>query len=357
MTSSAKMPIKKNVDPEKMARLAQAMYKWSRYEDEQNNKKIKSVYDEKLELISQHDLLLKQLADTKQQLDSAIKTTLEADQFTVSSEGMSEITGSFERILKKAILGQSVSPELEKQLRDMINHALDSEREKILQREQQIKNEEVELLKKKVERLTQKLDVTQSERDEARNWLASMGDGSSLPANVYKAGLKEDDPMRGRKKYLMKEIYEQNLEIRRVLGMEVKNIFAADESPRVKESTAFGVETKTPVDDENENLNFTMDHPAGISAASPAVQDTATKEMPGSDLVSLMDEHANLPEMPGSIVTNPDDMPWSPEPASKPESASQASSPVKKIASQVKNTSAPPLERKKNNADGKSTAP
>lgn len=322
----------KNVDPEKMARLARAMYKWSRYEEEQSSQKLNDI---KSDLESQREYLEDQLKQTRQLLDLELHKTITSGQFTMSSEGLTEINNSFERILKKAIANNKVSPEMHEQLSQLIAHALDTEREKIVAREKQLQGEEIEMLKKKIDRLSSKLNDTQNERDAAMRWAAAVGDGQQLPANIYEAGLSIEDPNVDRKKELMKEIYEANLEIRRILGMEVNT--SKDLETAVEEAKHEAPEPHNTDIEKGESI---------VSSERVEIEENQI-DVASQDQMVEIDEETAMIEEPGAILTNPDDMPWEPENYKNEDGENLDSSSVKKISS-VKKFAPPPLERSKN---------
>ena len=160
-----------------------------------------------------------QLKMAQDLLEQERKRTISADQFTVSEVGLGEIEEKMKRVLERAIRDGNVSPELQEQLRAMIAHILDSERERIKTQEMEAQNAKIDLLEKKIKRLASTLDETERQRDEAQEIAKLLEEQGGGLRNIMAAGLKDTDSNKKKKLALMKEILEINRKMREELGV------------------------------------------------------------------------------------------------------------------------------------------
>lgn len=283
--------------------------------------RLKSFQAEKLTADVRAKQLNDQLQAAQKLLEEERKRSVTADQFTVSERGLEEIDVRVRKTLELALAKGGVTPEIELQLRELIARVLDSEREKIREKELQAQNAKIALLEKKIGRLSSNLEDAERQRDEARDYANAMeasGGNVGPVINKYKVGVRREDPNRERKLALMKELMEQNRELRKQLGIELNKVEPKPPAPPEPEPPP------RPVAEEPEDE-------APIEAVKP---DVDPDNQP-------WDGQAAQPEI------NPDDEPWDggapkPEAAEAPEVDENG---VKRIKA-FKNFEPPPLQRK-----------
>jgi hypothetical protein len=102
--------------------------------------------------------------------------------------------------------------------------AFDEEVRRTVEKESQSQSDTIELLEKKARRLALALEEVERQRDEARATVQLLekmaGQGPSRVTGPLKAGLAPDDPRRVAKMAMIKELLEQNRELRRALALE-----------------------------------------------------------------------------------------------------------------------------------------
>ena len=285
-------------------------------------------------------VLQKDLSAARELLEQERKRSIAADQFTVSEAGLAEIDVRMATIIQRAVSRGEAGPDLELKLREMIAHILDTEREKLKEKELSAHNDKIALLEKKVARLAHSLDSTEKERDEARQIADLMArDGLSYAEvkNKYKIGLDGDDPNRERKLALMRELVEQNRELRKALGIQTRDpeevareqadedktqkaeadaakreALGLDEPPAAPESEPEGVEPTLNPDDE-------------VWEAPPASAPTAAEDDRGVKILRDFKKTEPPPlqiiDRPGEnddVLVDPDDQPWDGLPVKAP---------------------------------------
>lgn len=227
------------------------------------------------------DVRAKQLNDQLQMaqklLEEERKRSVTADQFTVSERGLEEIDVRVRKTLELAIAKGGVTPEIEQQLRELIARVLDSEREKIREKELHVQNAKIALLEKKIGRLSFNLEDAERQRDDARDYASAMeaaGGNVGPVINKYKVGVRGEDPNRERKLALMKELMDQNRELRRQLGIELTKVEPKPAAPPKPEPAPKPVEDEPVAEEPVVAITPEVDpdnEPWDGMAAAPAV--------------------------------------------------------------------------------------
>lgn len=264
----------------------------------------------------------------KELLEQERKRSIQADQFTVSEAGLADLDLRMMKIIERSVARGEAGPELELKLREMIAHILDSERERLKEKELAAHNDKIALLEKKVARLAHSLDETEKERDEARQIAEAMErDGLSVQEvrNKYRIGLAGDDPNRERKLALMRELVEQNRELRKQLGIKTR-----DPAEVAREQEAEDQRKRAEAEAARREL---LADRAEAAAAAPAAA------VPAADEAQDGDGAAETAADPG---INPDDQPW--EPPAKPAVAASEDDRGIKIMRSYKDFAPPPLQ-------------
>lgn len=297
--------------------------------EESFQERLKAFQLEKASADERAAKLADQLGNAQRLLDEERKRSISADQFTVSHAGMAEIEASFLTLIERSAGEGKLSDSLEGDLRAITSRVLDEERNRIREKEAQAHSEKIELLEKKIRRLAGNLEDAERQRDEAREIAATLekmgGQGMSVEQikQKFQVGLKKDDPDRERKLAVMREVLEQNRELRRKLGLAM-NEGAADKPA----SPPPVVEVSAPVVPEPEE--------------SAAETDASSVETDGEPLVNPDDQ----PWEPVSSepAVNPDDLPWEPPASAAP--ADEADERGVKILREYKKFEPPPLHPK-----------
>jgi hypothetical protein len=304
--------------------------------------RLKAFQSEKEDAALKTKRLSEQLDAARRLLDEERKRTIKADQFTVSAEGLGEIEDRFQRLLHRSISEGGIAPQLEEELRKLIAHILDSERNKIRERELEAQNAKIALLEKKVGRLAGSLEETERQRDEAQRFAAfleSQGGGSLR--NVFTAGLKEGDPNKAKKLELMKKILDENRMLRQSLGITLSDPNAPDDTAAPVPAEA----TTTPLGRSTDTSTFRKEIKADVAALKQAAVDLTPPPEP------VIAEEAEV-AVDGAGETaapeiSPDDEPWEFKPIAEPGPGATTSG-VKRITlPQSSTSSAPPLEKGK----------
>jgi hypothetical protein len=303
--------------------------------------RLKAFQSEKEDAEIKTKRLSEQLEAARRLLDEERKRTIKADQFTVSAEGLGEIEDRFQRLLSRSISEGGIAPQLEEELRKLIAHILDSERDKIRERELEAQNAKIALLEKKVGRLAGSLEETERQRDEAQRFAAfleSQGGGSLR--NVFTAGLKEGDPNKAKKLELMKKILDENRLLRQSLGIALSDPNAPDDTATPAPADV----TNTPLGKSSDTSKFRNEIKADVAALKQSAADLTPPPNPvvAEEPEAAVDEAAET-AAPG---INPDDEPWEFKPVVDPEPAVSTSG-VKRITLPASSKGAPPLERGK----------
>jgi hypothetical protein len=243
------------------------------------NERLKEFQLQKSSAEERARMLGDQLRSAQDLLEQERKRSIQAEQFTVSDAGLVEIDQRMAKTLQRMVASGGVTPELETQLRELVASVLDSEREKIRQKELEAQNSKIELLEKKVKRLANTLEETERQRDDYQSMLGEMEkSGGGGLRNIMKAGIKGDDPSKSKKLELMKTILEENRALREKLGIKLNQVAEVVNQAAVDAGVMTASEAAAP------------------APASPAAEpDTAPA--------------ASAPD-----GVNPDDMPWEAQP-------------------------------------------
>ena len=282
----------------------------------------------------------KQLADqlfkAQKLLGEERKRSISADQFTVSTAGLEEIENAFSRVIDRCVVDGKLTGNLEEELRKLTAHVLDQERQRIREKEMGAQNDKIALLEKKIQRLAGNLEETEKQRDEAREIAqaleSSAGMGLSLEQikQKFQIGLSKNDPRREQKLMVMKELLEQNRELRRKLGLATNQEAAAEADKK----------SKAIAEDVNAAGDAIM--PGGPTAAAdnaPAGGVDESDPPPANP-----DDEVWNPE-PAEPAINPDDLPWEPPAASGPVADGEDERGVK-VMRNFKKFEPPPLKAK-----------
>lgn len=171
---------------------------------------------EKTSLADQVQALEEQRQKAEEVLEQERQRVIRATQFTVSDAGIIKLEQRFSRLLDSAVRGESVPSSLQEELRSIVSTLLDDEREKIAEQARLAQSDAIDLLERKFKRLAESLEQARSERDQAKQRalaLESAQDGSPL-VQRYQPGLDENDPERSAKLGLLKQLMEDNKELR-----------------------------------------------------------------------------------------------------------------------------------------------
>lgn len=281
-------------------------------------------------------VLQNDLNAAKMLLEEERKRSIQADQFTVSEAGLAEIDVRMAKVLERAVSRGEAGPDLELKLRGMIAGILDSEREKMREKELAAHNDKIALLEKKVARLAHSLDSTEKERDEARQIAEAMEkNGLSIAEvkNKYRIGLASDDPNRERKLALMRELMEQNRELRRALGIRIKT---PEEAAKEAQEEA----ERKRAEAEQAKREALAEPAPSAAAAPPAEEPPPAAAAPEADAAPDVAGDGAGAAVP---AVDPDDMPWEPPAAGSAPQAQDDERGVK-VLRDYKTFEPPPLE-------------
>ncbi|MCA8962967.1 MAG: hypothetical protein KDC38_20735, partial [Planctomycetes bacterium] len=173
---------------------------------------------EKEGLLAKAHRLEEQLTRARDLLDEERKREVRADQFTLSDAGMMEMESRLERVFRRVVQGGDAPSAVESEMRAIIASLLDEERQRLAEREQAVHSEKIQLLEHKVGRLAQALHEASKERDVERrraNALEALGGGV---AGIKITSHLGEDPEKGRKMELLKELIEDNRRVRSHMG-------------------------------------------------------------------------------------------------------------------------------------------
>ncbi len=303
--------------------------------EDEFQERLKGFQAEKKGAEEQAKLLQEQLEKAESLLADERKRSIEVDQFTVSDTGMADMEKRFERIVQRMIQQNSVEGKFAGELESLVGHMLDEERERIAEQAKKAHGDKLSLLEKKVKRLASTLDETEKERDRAHRHLkaVNVGAGAGL-GNVMEAGLDEDDPEKETKLSLLKDIFNQNKEMRDHLKESGRTI-PTRSRPKPPPSA--------PKEDESD-----VEEPTAATEPSGDTNVEALAENSESAETELVDESTEAEDDYG---IDPDDMPWEPGVAihnveSELAAEDDDDSSVKKMTS-FKEFKPPALERKK----------
>ncbi|MGE4158319.1 MAG: hypothetical protein AB7F75_04400 [Planctomycetota bacterium] len=193
--------------------------------EEEFQKKLAAFQTEKETVEQKIAKLQSDLENSRAALAEEKSKDVDSTSFTLSSDAMKELSGSFEMMLQRIVAAGSVTPAFEEELRRIVNHVLDDERRRILEKERENQSDAVLLLQNKIDRLSRSLHEAESERDKAKRLAAALEAGGSVPGLVFTGSdfsvNNEENQLRME---LMKEISRQNEELRQQLLKEGKQV-------------------------------------------------------------------------------------------------------------------------------------
>ncbi len=277
--------------------------------EEAFQERMKAFQSEKASAEEQSRKLADQLTKAQQLLDQERSRSIAADQFTVSTAGLEQIEEVFRRLVDRAASEGRLLPELEEQLKKAASNVLDSERERIRAKEMEAHGEKIELLEKKIRRLAGNLEEVEKQRDEAREIAQHLekfaGQGLSMDQikQKYQIGLKKDDPNRERKLEVMREILEQNRDLRRKLGIAINE--AAPEPAKEAEPAPEPVAAEAAAESTPDVASPVTEGDAVVPEVNPDDEPWGAEETPAGN----PDDEAWSAQTPS---VNPDDEPWEP---------------------------------------------
>lgn len=249
--------------------------------------RLKSFQAEKQSAEERNKRLNEQLESARRLLEEERKRTIKADQFTVSDEGLGEIEDRFKRLLDRTLAAGGVPTDVEEELRKVISRILDSEREKIREKEMEAQNAKIDLLERKISRLAGSLEESEKQRDEAQRFAAFLeSQGGGALRNVYTAGIKAEDPNKEKKLALMKHILDENRALRQSLGIQLSEV---KDEPKSEAPAAKAAPAPAPEPE-----------PEPVPAEEPVAEAASESES--------TDAEGSTPEV------DPDDMVWEVKP-------------------------------------------
>ncbi len=312
--------------------------------EEQFKERLKAFELEKKSAQERQQALQDQLDSARRLLEDERKRTITADQFTVSSAGIEEIETRLRRLIDKSAADGKVNPALEEELRKVVAHVLDEERRRVREQELKAQNDKIELLEKKIGRLSKSLEDTERQRDEYQSWASALEQGGAMGLRqVISGGIKSGDPNKEMKIALMKELLESNRAFRKELGIElgqVEEVIAAavQEEPKAEEPAAApvaAVDDQAPVADDGPppppmagavDEDETFERPVKVVAVAGMKRLTVDGEV----------------EVAEGEEINPDDLPWD---APMPAGVAVASAGIKRISVDL-SKEPPPLDQR-----------
>ncbi|TVR43988.1 MAG: hypothetical protein EA402_08270 [Planctomycetota bacterium] len=272
--------------------------------------------------------LEEELVHARQAIERERARAIEASSFTVSESGLVDLERRLERLVATAIRRNGVNDTLADELRGMVAQLLDDERDKIADNARKAQADTIELLERKIARLSTTLTESQKERERQQRTLAAMEKSGGVGLrNVMTAGLDDDDPEAERKKALMKEIIEQNRAMREAYLKQHGELPGAPSRARQTSQPTATEELKAPPSED---------------PLPPEQPQLADPEVP----TDLIDEE----EYTGPPEVDPDDLPWD---GSDFSSEIDDDSPIKKISVSVSDAAAkaPPLAIRRSASD------
>lgn len=292
--------------------------------------RMKAFHEEKATADEKSKKLAEQLHMAQKLLEDERKRSITSDQFTVSASGLGELEAGFQKLIDRAMAEGKVDGSLEDQLRKLAARVFDEERQRIREKEMQAQNDKIDLLEKKIKRLAGNLEETERQRDEAREIASALesmgGQGLSMDQikSKFKIGLGKDDPRREAKLAIMKELLEENRDLRRKLGISLNEVKPEDKKPE-------------PAPEPEPE--------AAPVAAAEGEEESADGATDTGDLVNPDDEPWAPDGDTGAALTNPDDEPWE-APAASAEPVVDGEEGGVKILRTYKNFEPPPLHKK-----------
>ncbi|MFN0057844.1 MAG: hypothetical protein ACKVX7_05240, partial [Planctomycetota bacterium] len=143
-------------------------------------------------LSAEKSTLARQLEEARAQLAVEQARIVAPERFTVSESGLIQLEDRMGRLLDRCLAKGQATPELESDLRTLLSQLLDSERERIADQARNAQSDRVQLLERKIERLSRNLQTTRSERDRARALAHELELAGGGLRNIYQPGLRDD---------------------------------------------------------------------------------------------------------------------------------------------------------------------
>lgn len=296
--------------------------------EENFQEQMKAFQAEKKGMEEQAKAMEEQLARAQRLLEEERAKEIQADQFTVSEAGMEDMEKRFDRLVERSIKVNGVNDALADELRNMVNHVLDAERDHIADQAKQAQSKAIAMLEKKVARLAGSLDDVERERDLHMRRANAMEAAGGGRGNIMDVGLGDDDPDKERKLSLLKDVFKQNQEMRDALKDAGIKIDSRRRRPKKPKAPPIEESLEAQQDDDDQ----AADAPA--EEAAPAAEQAPTASTDDDD--------------PYANMGNPDDDMWEPGMSFSTDVAGDDDDgddgPVKKMTN-FDNFAPPPLER------------
>ena len=141
---------------------------------------------------------------------------------------MIELESKLGSMIDAAVESGTVAAPLEEKLREAMERSLDSERERTRVQEEEARNENIQLLERKIHRLAHNLDDARKDRDHARE-NARRAEAKDRTPGFKGAGgdlvesSSSDDPNQGVRQALLLELVQENKELRSKISATRKN--------------------------------------------------------------------------------------------------------------------------------------
>ena len=190
--------------------------------------KLAEFEDEKADLQSHVQGLSSRLDRAQNLLGREKNREVERDQFTLSEGAMIELESKLGSMIDAAVESGTVAAPLEEKLREAMERSLDSERERTRVQEEEARNENIQLLERKIHRLAHNLDDARKDRDHARE-NARRAEAKDRTPGFKGAGgdlvesSSSDDPNQGVRQALLLELVQENKELRSKISATRKN--------------------------------------------------------------------------------------------------------------------------------------
>lgn len=181
--------------------------------------KLAEFESEKADLQSHVQGLSSRLDRAQNLLGREKNREVERDQFTLSEGAMIELESKLGSVIDAAVESGTVAAPLEEKLREAMERSLDSERERTRIQEEGARNENIQLLERKIHRLAHSLDDARKDRDHARE-NARRAESKDRTQGFKGAGgdrvkaSSGDDSNHGVRQSLLLELVQENKELR-----------------------------------------------------------------------------------------------------------------------------------------------
>ena len=198
-------------------------------------KRLAQFEDEKADLQSRIDGLSTRLDRAQELLDRERNREVDRDRFALSESALGELERTFETIIDDAVAAKEVKPSFETELRVAMERCLDSERDRVHALEEKARNENIDLLERKIQRLARSLDDARTDRDQARETarrvesreLLGHSAGSIDPIQPSEA----DDPQALRRRSLLFDLVQENRDLRKMINNENEQLKITEKDP------------------------------------------------------------------------------------------------------------------------------